>query len=90
MITKLLQRFMTPPDCRDVAEVLQSYLDGELPESQTHLVEEHLEHCDRCGIEAAVYEEVKRSLERLATPPNRDALDRLHTYADQLASDDAS
>jgi anti-sigma factor RsiW len=85
---KLVRRFMMPPDCREVAEVLQSYLDGELPESKTHLVAEHLEHCDRCGIEAEVYREVKRSLGQLATPPDRETVDRLRSFAEGLTPDE--
>lgn len=90
MIPKILRRFMMPPDCREVAVVLQSYLDGELPPSKTHLVAEHLEHCERCGIERDVYMEVKRSLGQLGTPPDRNAVDRLRSYADELTADDAS
>lgn len=86
----LLRRFMLPPDCREVAEVLQSYLDGELPEHRTHLVANHLEPCERCGIEAAIYRHVKQSLEGLATPPDRDAIHRLRFFADRLTADDAS
>lgn len=89
-MNKLLRRFMLPPDCREVAEVLQSYLDGELPESKTFLVANHLEHCERCGIEAAVYREVKQSLEGLSTPPGRGAIRRLRFFADGLTADDAS
>ena len=84
---KSLRMLRMPPDCRDVAKVLQSYLDGELPPSQTHLVAEHLEHCDRCGIEAEVYREVKRSLEQLATPPDHAAVGRLRDYADGITGD---
>lgn len=89
MIETLLRMLRVPPDCRDVAEVLQAYLDGELPASKTHLVSEHLEHCQRCGIEADVYREVKRSLEQLATPPDREAVERLRAFADGLATDDS-
>lgn len=86
---KLMRMFRVPPDCREVADVLQAYLDGELPESKTHVVAEHLEHCERCGIEAEVYEEVKRSLAELATPPDRDAVARLRSFAEGLTSGDA-
>lgn len=85
---KKLRRFTRSPDCREVAAVLQSYLDGELPMSQIHLVAEHLEHCHRCGIEASVYHEIKRSLERLATPPDREAVQRLHGFVDDLTAGD--
>lgn len=86
---KSLRMLMLPPDCREVAKILQAYLDGELPEDQTHLVAEHLEHCDRCGIEADVYREVKRSLEQLAVPPDRGAVQRLRGYAEGLTGDTA-
>lgn len=89
MIKKLLRRFMMPPDCREVASVLQSYLDGELPPSKTHLVVEHLEHCERCGIERDVYREVKRSLGQLAPPPDRGAVERLRSFAEGLTADDS-
>lgn len=87
MIKKVIRRLMMPPDCREVARVMQSYLDGELPESESHLVAEHLEHCERCGVEADVYREVKRSLGQLATPSDRDAVTRLRTFADELDDD---
>lgn len=87
-MNKLLRMLLMPPDCREVAQILQAYLDGELPESKTHLVAQHLEHCERCGIEADVYREVKRSLEQLATPPDREAVERLRSFADALSTDD--
>lgn len=83
----LLRR--TRPDCRTVAAVLQSYLDGELPADRADVVREHLDHCDRCGIEADTYEQVRRSLAGLAVPPDRRALDRLRDLARQLAAGDA-
>ncbi|MBW3619512.1 MAG: zf-HC2 domain-containing protein [Actinobacteria bacterium] len=88
---KIFERMMrVPPDCREVADVLQAYLDGELPESKTHVVSEHLQHCERCGIEADVYLEVKRSLGELATPPDRDVMARLRSFADRLTSEGGS
>lgn len=86
---RIFQRMMrVDPDCRQVADTLQAYLDGELPASKNALVAEHLQHCERCGIEAAVYREVKRSLGQLATPPDRDAMVRLRSFADRLTSGD--
>jgi anti-sigma factor (TIGR02949 family) len=81
---RLLQLLRTPPDCREVAKVLQSFLDGELPEDQTDKVAEHVEHCERCGIEADVYLQVKESLRDLRTPPDREAMQRLHAFAENL------
>jgi anti-sigma factor RsiW len=84
----LIRRHRMPPDCRQVADVLQAYLDGELPPDKTHLVAEHLEHCERCGIEADVYREVKESLHQLATPPDQGALARLRGFARGIAGDE--
>ena len=81
----LIQRLRLPPDCRQVARVLQSYLDGELPASERDMVADHLEHCDRCGIEADVYRAVKRSLDGLAAEPDPSAIARLRDYAEELA-----
>jgi predicted anti-sigma-YlaC factor YlaD len=87
-MTRLLQRLRRlPPDCREVAAVLQSYLDGELPASEVDRVAEHLEHCERCGIERDVYDRVKRSLGALATRPDRDAVARLRSFAEAIPED---
>jgi len=88
MIRSLLRRRRMPPDCRQVAEVLQSYLDGELPESRSHEVAQHLEHCERCGIEEHVYRRVKESLSQLAVAPDPEALQRLRAAADALTGDE--
>jgi anti-sigma factor RsiW len=87
---RFLRRFRVPPDYCEVADVLQAFLDGELPPSRMHAVAEHLEHCERCGIEAEVYETVKRSLEQLAVPVDRLALRRLHAFAETLGPQEAS
>lgn len=76
------------PDCRQVAAVMQSYLDGEIGPDQAELVAAHLEHCERCGIEAEVYRDVKASLEQLRPPVDDAALNRLRTFATGLAGRD--
>lgn len=78
------RRLRRPPDCRRVARVLQAYLDGELTDDAQEVVAEHLRHCERCGIDARVYREVKRSLRSLATSPDRRAITRLRAYAIDL------
>lgn len=84
----LLQRLMMP-DCNRVRKVLQSYLDGELDERHTEMVAAHLVHCERCGIEAEVYDQVKSSLHELRREPDVDALARLRRFAESVpASDD--
>lgn len=76
------------PQCRRVARVLQAYLDGELGPEETPMVAEHLRHCHRCGIDAAIYDIIKRSLHGLATSPDHRAITRLRTYAADLGHDD--
>ena len=83
----LFRRLFQPPDCREVQQVLQSYLDGELPEAEHHKVAAHLEHCDRCGIDADVYRRVKRSLGELRHDPDPAALDRLRSFAEDLTGE---
>lgn len=85
----LLRRRRLPPDCREVADVLQAFLDGELGPSQTDLVASHLEHCARCGIDADVYRRVKRTLAALGRPSDEAALARLRAFADHLPHDPA-
>jgi anti-sigma factor RsiW len=84
MIGRLVHRFRTPPACRQVAAILQSYLDGELPPSEVELVHDHLQHCERCGIESEIHEAVRRSLAELATPTDPHAVARLTTFAHRV------
>lgn len=79
----LLDRFRRP-ECHRVRQVLQSYLDGELDASDAAMVAAHLEHCERCGIERSLYEQVKESLRRLHQPPDADAIDRLRRFAAEV------
>lgn len=72
------------PECRRVARVLQAFLDGELGPDQTDLVLDHLRHCRRCGMDAHVYAEIKRSLHALDSPRSPQAIHRLSTYAADL------
>lgn len=72
------------PQCHRVRQVLQSYLDGELDASDATMVAAHLEHCERCGIEADLYERVKESLVRLHQPPDPAAVERLRRFAAEV------
>lgn len=81
----MLQRLLRP-DCHRVRQVLQSWLDGELAESDAAAVAVHLLACDRCRIEAELYEQVKASLASLRAIPDPEAVARLRWYADRLAT----
>ncbi len=76
------------PECHRVASILQSFLDGELPQTEVRVVAEHLRHCRRCGIDEDVYQQVKRSLQELAVPPDTAAIRRLRSFAHSLSSEE--
>jgi anti-sigma factor RsiW len=80
---RLLDRLLRP-ECHQVRRVLQAYLDGELDDRHTALVAAHLEHCERCGVEADVYEQVKASLSELRPPSDPGALHRLRAFAETV------
>lgn len=70
-------------NCMQVARVLQRYLDGETDEVTARRVAAHLEDCRRCGLEAAVYRELKQSLARREMPDEQ-ALARLRDFGAYL------
>jgi anti-sigma factor RsiW len=78
-----------PARCPEVARVLQRYLDGEVDEHTRRLVSEHLEDCRRCGLEVETYTALKQAIHRVSDLP-AEPVDRLRTFAAQLASGDAT
>jgi anti-sigma factor RsiW len=74
------------PDCGHVGSVLQSYLDGELGPQDAEIVTEHLEHCERCGIEAATVERVIDAIQRQRPDLDPRPLERLTGFVDRLVS----
>ena len=72
------------PDCHEVGAVLQSYLDGELEAEDTGVVAAHLEHCERCGIEAATVTRVIDAIRRQRPDLDPDPLVRLTGFVEQL------
>ena len=85
----LLDR-LTMRRCRQVAQVLQAYLDGELDPDTAHMVHDHLEECRRCGLEASTYRAIKSAIpiaEATATPVEVDpqAIERLRRFAENLS-----
>jgi anti-sigma factor (TIGR02949 family) len=78
-----------PLSCREVARVLQHYLDGEIDERVATRVAEHLEDCRRCGLEVEVYEEIKAALARQAPDVPTAAVERLRRFGERLAGDGA-
>lgn len=74
--------------CPEVGRVLQRYLDEELDEELSRRVHEHLEHCRRCGLEAAAYEELKVALGRKAAPLRPESAQRLRDFASSLLNEE--
>ncbi len=74
--------------CREVGQVLQSYLDGEVDELAAHRITRHLELCRRCGMESSTYAEIKASLARNgAQAVDLDAVTRLRQFGQRLVDD---
>lgn len=73
--------------CAEVAEVLQAYLDGELGADTVPLVEDHLESCRRCGLDASVYADVKHALANRVAP-RPESVERLRAFGKRIAHGD--
>ncbi len=74
--------------CREVGNVLQTYLDGELDELAARRITRHLALCRRCGMEASAYAEIKASLARNGKHGiDPAAVDRLRDFGQRLIDD---
>jgi hypothetical protein len=78
------------PDCHEVATVLQSYLDGELPAQDAGRVAEHLEHCQRCDIEATTVRKVIDAIQRQRPELDPGTYARLTGVIDELVGPDGT
>lgn len=77
------------PSCRDVARVVQAYLDGECDNLTKEHVLVHLEACPPCAVETQVLEQIKRSMaEGRCCGADPDVVDRLRDYARHLSKED--
>jgi len=67
--------------CREVGQVLQTYLDGELRDADAELVAAHLEDCRACGLESATYDRIKAALAQpMPEGADPEAIDRLRQF----------
>ena len=81
-----IRRWRAPEaTCAEVAQVLQTYLDGQLDDLSARRVRRHLEKCRRCGLEFETYEAIKEAIARRAERIDPDALDRLRKFGERLA-----
>lgn len=82
---KLLGR--RPPggiDCQQVGKLLQQYLDGYLDAERARRIDEHLEACRQCGLEAETYQEIKSRLAAQRPEVPADAVERLREFGERL------
>lgn len=73
--------------CAEVAEVLQSYLDGQVDDLTARRVHRHLEHCRRCGLEVETYDAIKDAIARRGGQVDADAVERLRAFGEHLAEE---
>lgn len=74
--------------CKEVGQVLQGYLDGELDDADAPLIAAHLEKCRMCGLESASYERIKAALAQpMPEGADPEAIDRLRNFGRDLAGD---
>lgn len=73
--------------CAEVAQVLQSYLDGHVDDLTARRVRRHLEHCRRCGLEAETYDAIKDALARRGQDIDAQSLERLRAFGQRLADE---
>ncbi|MGH9166152.1 MAG: anti-sigma factor family protein [Acidimicrobiales bacterium] len=69
-----------------MARVLQEFLDHEVDDLTGGRVARHLELCRRCGMEAAVYTDIKASLARRGAPVDPEVVRHLRHFSEQLAT----
>jgi anti-sigma factor (TIGR02949 family) len=76
--------------CEETFRRFDDYLDRQLTPDEKRLVEEHLEHCERCArelrFEESVLREVRAKVSRIAAPPG--LLDRIKRSMAQALHDE--
>lgn len=70
--------------CAEVAQALQSYLDGQVDDVTAQRVRHHLDRCRDCGLEAETYLVIKDALARQRSSIDPDAVERLRAFGQGL------
>lgn len=79
-------RRKAPANCREVGRVLQTFLDGELRDSDAKLVAAHLDECRACGLESDSYDRIKAALAQpMPEGADPEAIERLREFGRNLA-----
>ena len=74
-------------NCREVARVLQSYLDGDVEDDFATKIAGHLEACKDCGLELETYQQIKRSLAARMPEVDPAAVERLREFGAKINGD---
>ena len=74
-------------DCRAVARVLQTYLDGDLDDDFAAKIGAHLDACKHCGLEFETYRQIKSSLARRLPEVDPAAVARLRAFGARIAGE---
>jgi len=74
-----------PMNCRQVGAVLQEFLDGDIDADKAKRIEQHLEECRRCGLEAETYERIKATLAAQRPEVPEESIQRLRDFGERLA-----
>ena len=73
--------------CREVGRALQNFLDGDVEESFAARIQEHLDACRDCGLEADTYSKIKEALESQRGSVGPEVIDRLRAFGKKLAEE---
>lgn len=76
-------------DCREVARLVQAFLDGEIIDPRAVRVADHLDTCLTCGLEADTYRWLKAAIAGLARADDPRQLERLQRFVDALTPGEA-
>ena len=87
MITRSRFRRSSRARCMEVRRVINGFVDGQVEEGFAAKIAEHLEDCRRCGLDAEVYANIKRSLQSKPPTIDDEAIDRLREFGSKLAGD---
>ncbi len=71
--------------CRQAAKTIQAYIDNELDDDRSALLERHLDACRDCGLELDTYEEIKAALGRQSFELPNETIERLRNFGNELA-----
>lgn len=89
-LLRSVSRHADAASCREVARLVQEFVDGDVDARTAARIERHLEECRKCGLEVHVYLDIKASLRRHRSRMDADAVARLRAFADRVGRGESS